>query len=366
MTSTYFDRTKAVDPGPFPMGTSPFALLARGGAPVYEAARQRVETMLLRYPDDGREALLSRLQAREVSQASDAFFELFVLNLFLDRGFKLVGVEQPLPHTTFVVDFSFETPDGRSFLVEVVSYNPPRDSVGPKKLLDDVFNVVDSIESAQFQVEVTHVQGLPTQAVPKKTVKARISSWLSTLSEAQLPTQARVFTLTEGCSFTLVPRPRDAAGRLGLLAALPKDGNTHKVVDGVRKKLYQKAFKYGPLKVPLVVALNTSLEMGATPALFDAAVYGPEDPEAPPVEHLGYPGEYVPRQGALLEQGGPLSKVPAVVSFLGVNPFDCEFDKGAVYYGKYATPFDLTALGLTSHQAPGTSQGCAVTSTSSS
>jgi hypothetical protein len=352
MTATYFDRAKAVDSGPFPMGTSPFALLARGAAPMHEAARQRVETMLARYPAQGRDALLSRLQAREVSQASDAFFELFVLNLFLHRGFKLVGVEQPLPHTAFVVDFSFETPDGRPFLVEVVSYNPPRDSVGPKKLLDDVFNAVDSVESTQFQVDVTDVLGLPTQSASKKSLKARVAGWLSSLPATELAGHAKMFTVAKGCSFTLVPRLRERTGRAGLLVAPPKGDSCHNMVEGLRRKLYQKAFKYGPLSVPLVVALNISAEMGATPALFDQAVYGPEDVGAAPKEYLGYPGEYAPSAGALLEQGGPLSQVPAVVGFLGITPFDCGLDLGAVYYGKYAAPFNLAMLGLSSFWAP--------------
>jgi hypothetical protein len=352
MATSYFDRTKATETGPFPMGTPPFALLERGAGPYFEAARLRVEEMLDRYPEDDRKALLSRLYARETSDSGDAFFELVVLNLFLDKGYRLVGVEQPLAHTNYVVDFSFETPEGKPFLVEVVSCNPPRESVGPRKLLHELLNTVDALESEQYQVEVVHLQGLPTQAVSKKTARARVAGWLSKLTPDDLQAQAKVFTFAEGCSFTLVPRVREAGGRPGLLAALPKEDYGYKVVDGVRKKLFQKAFKYGPLRVPLVVALNTSAEMGVTLELFDKAVYGPKDPNAMPVEFLGYPGEYVPQQGALLEQGGPLSKVPAVLGFLGVNPLECNYDKGAVYYGKHAAPFDLTALGLPTHRAP--------------
>lgn len=344
MLTSAFDRTKAVEPGPFPLGTRPFEFLERGSAPAHEAARARVERMLAHYPELERETFLSRLRARETAQSNDAFFELFVLNLFVSRGFKLLGVEQPLPHTSYVVDFTFATPAGAPFLVEVVSYNQPREAVGAKKLLDEVFNAVDSVENLEYQVRVVAVTGIPNQAVPKKPLRVRVARWLGQLPEGSAEVQA--FQVTDEFGFTLQATPRDPRGRPGLLVAPPPDLPAQNVVEGIRRKLYQKAFKYGELSVPLIVALNVSAEIHATPELFAEAVFGAPDPEAPAPVLLGYPGEYVPAGGALVEQGGPLARVPAVIGFRGINPLDASLEKGAVYNSAYGPQFDLRQLGL--------------------
>lgn len=344
MHTSPFDRTKAVEPGPFPLGTRPFEFLERGSDPAHEAARARVESMLAHYPEVDRDTFLTRLRARETAQSNDAFFELFVLDLFVRRGFNLLGVEQPLPHTAYVVDFTFATPAGAPFLVEVVSYNQPREAVGVQKLLNEVFNAVDSVENFEYQAEIVEVAGVPTQAVPKKPLRVRVARWLGQLPENSNAEQ--VFLVTSEFSFTLRAVPRRVGGRQGLLVAPPPDFPAHNVVEGIRRKLYQKAFKYGELSVPLVVALNVSAEIHATAELFEEAVFGLPDPEAPPAELLGYPGEYVPAGGALLEQGGPLARVPAVVGFRGINPLDVSLANGALYYNAFAPRFDLSQLGL--------------------
>jgi hypothetical protein len=349
MFVSVFDRDKAVDPGPFPLGAPVLDLLERGSGPAHEAARRRVEAMLAHYPEDGRATLVTRLKTRVAWQSNDTFFELFVLSLFLERGFTLVGVEQPLPHTGYVVDFTFAAPGGALLMVEVVCYNPPHESIGPKKRLDEVINAVDAVESAHYQVALTKVTGAPAQSVARRALKASVAQWLR--SEPAAGT-ARTFSVDDSCSVTLTPSMRDVHGRAGLLVAPPALEHVHHVVEGVRRKLYQKAYKYGSLNVPLIVALNVAPEMGVTPRLFDQAVYGPEAPDAPPRAHLGYPGEYVPSTGALLETGGPLSQIPAVIGFLGVTPFDVGYERGAVYCSRHAPHFDLAALGLPVHHAP--------------
>lgn len=349
MLVSVFDRNKAVDPGPFPLGAPALDLLERGSGPVHEAARQRVEAMLAHYPEGSRGTLITRLKTRVAWQSNDTFFELFVLNLFLERGFTLVGVEQPLPHTGFVVDFTFAAPDGTKLMVEVVCYNPPHESIGPKKRLDEVINSVDAVESAHYQVALSDVTGTPAQSVARRTLKTSVANWLHSKPAAGA---ARTFSIGEEFSFTLTPNLRDVPGRAGLLVAAPTPGPARRVVEGVRRKLYEKAYKYGSLSVPLIVALNVAPEMGATPLLFDQAVYGPEEPHTPPRGHLGYPGEYVPAAGALLESGGPLSQIPAVLGFLGVTPFDVGKERGAVYCSRHAPHFDLAALGLPVYFAP--------------
>lgn len=356
MLTMHFDRTKAVDAGPFPFGTRPLEFLERGSDPAHEAARVRVERMLAKYPKAELEPFLCRLHAREAAQSNDAFFELFILDLFVARGYKLLGVEQPLPHTAYVVDFTFESPAGKPFLVEVVSYNQPREAVGVKKLLAEVFNTVDSVENLEYQVKVLEITGAPTQAVRKKPLKARVVQWLG-----QLPANSNathVFEMSEDFAFTLAAVPRNPTGRSGLLIAAPPEGPSPNAVEGIRRKLYEKAFKYGELRVPLIVALNVSAEIQATPELFEEAVFGPVNLEAPMAEYVGYPGEYVPPGGALLEQGGPLSRVPAVLGFRGINPLAADIEKGALYQNAYAPTFDLSALGITTvnfsggHSAP--------------
>jgi len=339
-----FDRTLAVETGPFPFGVGPIELLSRSASPSCEATRLRLERMLNMYPAEARTSMVARLRIPE--QASDAFFELFVLELFIDRGYTLTGVELPLAHTTYVVDFSFTSPDGVAFLVEVVCCNPPRTTIGPRKMLDEVFNAIDAVDCLPFQVEVVDVQGAPTQSVRRRVMHTWVASWLETLAAEPAVDRTKEFALSDSCVLTLRAVPRSAGARSGLLREPPCVQATYDVVTSVRRRLFEKAYKYGPLAVPLVIALNVADSMGGTREMFDEAVHGEQDPSIAVPELAEHPGEYTPAVGALQEAGGPLTRVSAVLGFLGVQPLQAKPEQGVVYVGRYATPLDLSQLGM--------------------
>lgn len=339
-----FDRTLAVETGPFPFGVAPIELLSRSASPLCEATRLRLERMLNMYPADARASMVSRLRIPE--QASDAFFELFVLELFIERGYTLTGVELPLAHTTYVVDFSFTCPDGVAFLVEVVCCNPPRTTIGPRKMLDEVFNAIDAVDCLPFQVEVVDVQGAPTQSVRRRVMHTWVASWLETLAEEPEVDRTKEFALSDSCVVTLRAVPRGAGARSGLLREPPCVRASYDVVTSVRRRLFEKAYKYGPLEVPLVIALNVADSMGGTREMFDEAVYGEPDPGIAVPALMEHPGEYLPAIGALQEAGGPLTRVSAVLGFIGVHPLQAKQEQGVVYLGRYAPPFDLSPLGM--------------------
>ena len=339
-----FDRTLAVETGPFPFGVAPIELLSRSASPICEATRLRLERMLDMYPVDARASMVSRLRIPE--QASDAFFELFVLELFIDRGYTLTGVELPLAHTTYVVDFSFTGPDGVAFLVEVVCCNPPRTTIGPRKMLDEVFNAIDAVDCLPFQVEVVDVQGAPTQSVRRRVMHTWVSSWLETLVDEPDADRTKEFALSDSCVVTLRAVPRDTGALSGLLREPPCVRASYDVVTSVLRRLFEKAYKYGPLDVPLVIALNVAGSMGGTREMFDEAVHGELDPSIAVPEVMEHPGEYVPAVGALHEPGGPLTRVSAVLGFIGVNPLQAKREQGVVYLGRNAAPVGLSQLGL--------------------
>lgn len=359
MTTFLFDRARAVEPAPYSFGVHPLEVLGRWAGPRAERLRSHTEHMLAAYPEEHRAVMWNRCDCKSASQANDAFFELFVHNLFVSRGYALTGLEEPLPNSPYSIDFTFRAPTGQEFLVEVVSYNKSKQLDGPAKLMTEMFSAIDDIASDVYEVEVTKCWGGMALAVGKRGVVHAVSQWLATLplpsaEDAMAGLQSHDFHLTKTCGFTLAPRFRSrSVGHGGLVAGIQVKSSSASVVDGIRRKLHQKAFKYGRLRLPLVLALNVSPDLVADAHLFERAVYGPASTRVDPEPYTGHPNGYVPNCGALVEAGGPLSLIPAVLGFVGVNPLQCLPDEagsyahlGRLYHSKYAANLDLDALGL--------------------
>src|SRR5258708_3405234 len=85
-----------------------------------EAARvrEKVDAWIDGYPEKNRAELIARFRSAIDDQHHSAFFELFLHQLLLARGCKVLEIEPSLPHTTKSPDFLAENEAHERFYLE--------------------------------------------------------------------------------------------------------------------------------------------------------------------------------------------------------------------------------------------------------
>jgi hypothetical protein len=97
-----------------------YGYLNRSGRPVAARVRQSIEDWLSRYPAHDRDALIARLRSSIDDQHLGAFFELFIHELLLVRGHRIIEVEPKLQHTPRSPDFLVQVKGGGRLYLECV------------------------------------------------------------------------------------------------------------------------------------------------------------------------------------------------------------------------------------------------------
>ena len=98
------------DVGPPEHGEPGFPYLNRSGRPEADRVRRLVDEWIARYPTSSRDNLVSRFQSLNDDAHHSAFFELFIHELVIAHGHKVVAVEPKLSHTAKSPDFLIEPP----------------------------------------------------------------------------------------------------------------------------------------------------------------------------------------------------------------------------------------------------------------
>src|ERR1043166_66114 len=117
---TMFDDIARDDVEPPPQDEGAFAYLNRSGRREAGKVRGVIDDWLAHYPAEHRDSMVARLRSALDDQHKAAFFELFLYQLLLARGLKVVSVEPPVGQTKKVPDFLVETPEGERFYLEAV------------------------------------------------------------------------------------------------------------------------------------------------------------------------------------------------------------------------------------------------------
>src|SRR5258706_4304229 len=97
-----------------------FAYLNRSGRAEAERVRRLVDNWLDHYPAAHRDALVARFRSTIDDQHRSAFFELFLHELMLTRGHKVLAIEPTLAHTPRSPDYLVESSAGSLFYLEGV------------------------------------------------------------------------------------------------------------------------------------------------------------------------------------------------------------------------------------------------------
>jgi hypothetical protein len=82
--------------------------------------RRLVDDWLDHYPAHGRDSQLARLRSAIDDLHRSAFFELFIHELLISRGHKIIAIEPKLTHTAKSPDLPVETKEGHKRYLECV------------------------------------------------------------------------------------------------------------------------------------------------------------------------------------------------------------------------------------------------------
>jgi hypothetical protein len=254
-----------------------FAYLNRSGRPEAARVRQLVEGWLAHYPAHERDALIARLRSTIDDQHRSAFFELFVHELLLVRGHKILATEPKLTHTPKSPDFLVQANEGHRLYLEcVVATGRSQQEVAAQARLNQALMAVDRTPSPRHFLDLT-VQGVPTAPISIKAMTKALRTWIAGLPDDDSAMDEALFQHREhGVTISLRAFPRRHPGRAGRAIGARFFPTRHVTVgDDVRGALEKKAGRYGALDQPYVVAVN-ALEMFAhEDAALDALLGSP-------------------------------------------------------------------------------------------
>jgi len=255
---TAFDDVPRQGRDPPQQDETAFAYLNRSGRAEAGRVRRLVDTWLDHYPLQHRDALVTRFRSSIDDQHRSAFFELFLHELVLTRGHKVVAIEPKLAHTTRSPDFLVETSQGERFYLEgVIATGRSREDAAAQARLNQALAAIDSTPSPAHFLDLS-AHGVPSAPISINKMKRSLARWIATLPEDDAATSAAPFVYDEhGLRITLraFPRKNRARGTRSIgVRHFPVRQVT--VDEDIRGALEKKASRYGDLDHPYVVAVN--------------------------------------------------------------------------------------------------------------
>lgn len=315
-----------------------FAYLNRSGRPEAARVRQLVEDWLARYPAHDREALIARLRSTIDDQHWGAFFELFVHELLLVRGHRILEIEPTLPHTSKSPDFLVQAKEGHRLYLEcVLATGRSQQEVAADARLNQALTALDRTCSPRHFLDLT-VHGVPTAPISIKVMSKALRKWIAGLPDDDRAMDAVPFQHTEhGVTISLraFPRrhPERARRAIGARFFPPRQVTAD---DDVRAALERKASRYGALDQPYVVAVNALKMFAREDAAIDALLGSPcvvvqQEPEGfAHFESRSPDGVWCRRSGARRKG------LSAVLSTVGVDPWNFAVRRGRLIHNPWA------------------------------
>ena len=254
-----------------------FAYLNRSGRPEAARVRQLIEDWLTRYPAHDRGALISRLRSNIDDQHKGAFFELFVHELLLVRGHRVLEIEPKLSHTQRSPDFLVEAKEGHRLYLEcALATGRSQGVVAAQARLNQALTALDRTPSPRHFLDLT-VHGMPTAPITIKTLIKDLRAWTAALPDGDRAIDATPFEYQEhGATIALRAYPRRHPERARRAIGVQFFPVRQVTVDtDVKAALEKKANRYGMLDHPYVVAVNALALFARDDAAIDALFGSP-------------------------------------------------------------------------------------------
>ncbi|MGD0108769.1 MAG: hypothetical protein ABSC06_32740 [Rhodopila sp.] len=347
---TIFDDITRGDADPPHQDETAFAYLNRSGRPEAARVRQLINDWLTHYPAHDRDSLVTRLRSVIDDQHRSAFFELFIHELVITRGHKVIAIEPKLVDKTKSPDFLVAAKEGHQLYLEcVLATGRSQQEVAAQARLNQALTVIDRTPSPVHFLDLS-VHGVPTAPISIKKMMRMLLTWIAKLPDDDTCMDAAPFDYEE-CGVSISLRAfrrhnRDRAGRAIGARFFPVRQVTD---DGdVKSALEKKASRYGTLDHPYVVAVNAlgiwARESNAVDALFGSPCIV--------VRHMEH-GTITNEEGRNTDgvwwgpSGGRRKRLSAVLSTERIDPWNFACRHGRLIRNPWATvPLPSFELGI--------------------
>jgi len=252
--------------------------LARSPSPAARRWWERLQATLLREPEPYRTKLARDLQSKKVDEFYAAAFELYLTQLFIDKGWRFRR-EEPLPGRLKRPDYLIEHPDAPFYLEATVAMDS-KAQLTQDDLLNDLRETLRLVRGPLYAI-ATVLTPIPG-SYSRKHVRQWLAATVAELTAPGAPRQAqRTYRAPAGSAnlcirFDFMPDSDDdqVVGGWFLHGGKAVEVTTGTTILGkIDSKLKQYA-RAPELPSPYVVALHINTGFGATGFQVTRALYG--------------------------------------------------------------------------------------------
>ena len=289
-----FDAFDRDDLSPYRFGESLWTFLNRSGLSAAETARTFMGNLLDEYPAKERDELIARLRSEEFE---GAYFELLLHALLIRHSADVRVHSSESSGNSRRPDFLATFPGGQTAIFEAV-------------LSKDMSSSEEAVEAGWFQFfhEINQIPSrfyigiemspnrTPERPPAPRKVRAFLNRKLALLDELEkqnllevkIDRDRGVFptcTFKDGdiaIEFTFLPRDHTQRGIGGSIGIYPTKSKSGRSSSAINTAVEAKASKYGDLKHPYIVVVNSLSQWLVTPTDEIEALFG-----GPEVDHGG-------------------------------------------------------------------------------
>jgi hypothetical protein len=248
---------------------SQFEFLDRSAWPEVGRKRAFLEELLLSYPADEQKEIVARIQSRDDRHFASAFFELVLYGYLKRLGCSLRPHPVLNTGSSARPDFLVTTPTGEEFYVEAVlaSQRESKNSAADARIGTTV-DLLSRASHPNFMIGID-MSGAPETPPRGTRLKNDVLRWLDTLNPEEVRacfekgSFSSLPTLTwkhETWEVTVSAFPIKEGGKgqpMTFIAWMNGKGGFINKWSPIRDAIRSKGSKYGDLKRPLLVAVNS-------------------------------------------------------------------------------------------------------------
>src|ERR1035441_4062513 len=279
-----FSSGTRTDGSPLQYGESEYAFLDRCADSYFAEVRRVMEEWMLEVPPEHRVSMERSLASSDDAFQS-AFWELYLHEAYRRSGYE-IKIHPDLPDSPRHPDFLLSSGDDQ-FYLEAVRVGRSRSEIADEKRLDVVKRVVNRIPADQFIVSLT-TYTIGSRSLPTGRLRDALRKWLGGLDPNVVASLAKAGIGFSGLpelqwtnddwslEFHALPLKSEARGRpTGLLGVQgPGEAVIVDNVTGIGRALEIKAAAYGPLDLPLVIAVLSNTVYPTRLYEIENALYG--------------------------------------------------------------------------------------------
>lgn len=316
---------------------STYEFLKRCSRPECKRIRNQLEEWFGHYPGPDSEELKSRVRSGDEGHFRSAFWELYLHEFLRRLGYSVEVHPELETEGDKSPDFLARHPEDKNILVEAASTKKKTEEPsGPGQQKDEIIDAINELSHPCFRLRLgeSNLRSWPEEPPSRNRVQSELRQWLETLDYEPLRTMfeergieampEKKFDLRGWeVTFTAIPKPESQRGSederiIGLQNTGVQWVDTS---TPIRKRIRDKAGRYGDVERPYVVAVNIADPMIDEIDIRDA-LFGDEVLQISMTDPPNAGTMTRKPNGAWMGPQGPRNtRVSAVLLGLGVEPW---------------------------------------------